>query len=336
MMRVAAPITFAHLKNNLKKPTAIRINSMTPASPYLRLALIGSAKITKIEIKAGIGSEIIFVLPLGEVSVKLSRLFRYVYKLRDLSAIEQAHSDLCTCIEQGGSALVPVVAAGRGATDKSRKIRVQAIYRSRESQHQEVTREHTITVPVSQLTQRSDGLYAPRWLVSRTLHDRLPGREWPLRIEGGVWEGREQLWNGVFAPLAAELADQAKARQQRIARLEAEQKQKTERDTEQNARCLAVQEELTRQRQQREQKALAKRAQLESLPVERVEWDEWVKVRNGYGGKSDVKKTHIAENCLLQFSGQRVYINLPNGNTVIKLRRNVRFGDEGLSPVMEA
>jgi hypothetical protein len=110
MMRVAS----AHLKNNLKKPTTIRINSMKPASPYLRLALIGSAKITRIEIKAGIGNEIIFVLPFGEVSAKLPRLFRYVYKLRDLSAIEQAHRDLCTCIEQGGSALVPVVAAGRG------------------------------------------------------------------------------------------------------------------------------------------------------------------------------------------------------------------------------
>jgi hypothetical protein len=302
---------------------------MTPTSSYLSFAVNGSTKTTRIDVKAGVGIEIKLVLPFGEVSAKLPRLFRYDYKLRDLAAIEQAHRDLCACIEQSSAALVPVVSAGRGPTDKSRKIRVQAIFRSRESQHEEVTREHTITVPVSQLTQRPDGLYAPRWLVSKTLHDRLPGREWPLRIEGGIWEEREQLWNEVFAPLAAELADQARARQQLIARLEAERQQNAERDAEQKARCLAVQEEQARRRQQREQKALARRAQLDSLTVDRVEWDEWVKVRRGYGNKSLEKETRMAENCLLQFSGQRVYINLPNGHVVIKFKKNVRFAEEG-------
>lgn len=306
---------------------------MKPIRTRLRFTSLGSAKITEIEIREGIGNEVLLVLPFGEVSAKLPKSFKCIYKFGDLLAIERAHRDMCAWIEQSGSALVPVVSAGRGTTDKSRKIRVRAIFRSRKSEDEEVASEHTITVAASLLKQCQDGLYAPRWLVSRTLHDRLPGNEWPLRIEGGTWEGREQLWNEIFAPLAAEVAERAQriARQEAIVRQEVGKKQKAEHDTEQKAQRLAVQEKLAQQLQQREQTALAKCAQLESLPVERVEWDEWMKMSNGFRGKSYIKKTRVAENCLLQFSGQRVYINLPDGKVITKLRGSVRYGDDGLS-----
>jgi hypothetical protein len=304
---------------------------MKPTRTRLSFTSFGSEKMTEVEIKEVIGNEVLLVLPFGEVAAKLPKSFKCNYKFGDLQAIERAYNDMCAWIEQSGSFLVPVVSAGRGKTDKSRKIRVRAIFQSRESQHEEVAREHTITVPVSLLTQRPDGLYAPRWLVSRTLHDRLPGNKWPLRVEGGIWEGREQLWNEVFAPLAAEVVERAQriARKEAIVRQEKEKTKQAEHANKQHAQNLAQQDNLAQQRQQREQKIQAKRAKLESLTVERVEWDEWVKVRRGYGNKSLEKETRMAENCLLQFSGQRVYINLPNGHVVIKFKKNVRFAEEG-------
>jgi len=64
---------------------------------------------------------------------------------------------------------------------------------------------------------------------------------------------------------------------------------------------------------------------LETLVGQRVEWIETDTVKNKYGGKDTIKRTEVADNCTLKFSGQRVYIILPDGTEIVKFRHNVNW-----------
>lgn len=63
-----------------------------------------------------------------------------------------------------------------------------------------------------------------------------------------------------------------------------------------------------------------RKAKLEAMHVDQVEWDTWVNKR----GHME-KVTRTAENCTLRFSGERIYIQFDDGREIIKTRSTVRW-----------
>lgn len=109
----------------------------------------------------------------------------------------------CQYIAASNDGLICVRSAGKGPTDKSRRIRVTATFggAGHWGDEQEV-REHTITVPISQLVEHDGKLYAPRWLIRQTLRKRIG--QWPVTgSEGEGWFDERLLWPA-FDSLAAE------------------------------------------------------------------------------------------------------------------------------------
>lgn len=109
----------------------------------------------------------------------------------------------CRYIAASDDGLICVRSAGKGPTDKSRKIRVTATFggAGHWGDEQEV-REHTITVPISQLVEHDGKLHAPRWLIRQTLRKRIG--QWPVTgSEGEGWFDERLLWPA-FDSLVAE------------------------------------------------------------------------------------------------------------------------------------
>lgn len=241
--------------------------------------------------------------------------------------LRAAHAKLDALIRAGSSAYVPVTRFGGGHTDKSCKVRVAEVTHPAAGLGMPtITHSHTLTVPVSQLIERQGQWYAPRWLLMRAVHERIfDGKRWPVRIEGGIWLGADDLWRDLWEPMMADvdrlLAEDGAARERLAQEATARRSAEVER-----ARRLAEQQEAqVAKKIAYEQSHHDHLARLETLSPVSVEWDDWVETRSSYGSKTREKVTKKAEDCTLKFSGGRVYILLRDGREIIKMRRNVRW-----------
>lgn len=287
------------------------------------------------EIKIGLrhGREV--KLHLGEnhvVSVAERRLTGLFYVARDgaatwtlsatRQALEVAHEQLCELVASSGEGLIPVKRAGKGSTEKSCKVVVSGVHHPTPTPYGEPRVEtHTITVPRSQLVECGGKIYAPRWLLARTLHERIfDRRAWPTKIDGGIWLQAAEVWRDFWEPMLPEIArlekedeHANKARLERIAIAEVRRKKAAEEQATRDAAARAAQ----LRREKAHQKHLD---ELETIHAERVEWDAWVGPRS-----KQSKETFEAKNCTIKFSGDRAYIVFPDGTELIKARRNIRF-----------
>ncbi|MFZ5501797.1 MAG: hypothetical protein ACOY58_07820 [Candidatus Micrarchaeota archaeon] len=294
-----------------------------------------------------VGREIVLQLPGGKeaaVNKRLLSFWRYENSAIRLwigdfpSRLVEGFREIIERISCGGNGFIPVKVVGKGPTEKSKKVKVAGV----EYRHSETlveTREHTLTIPSSQIQEVEAQHYVPRWLLKKAIHKRvLKGKSWPDFIGGGVCIFERELWNSVFAPVEEELKRQAEA-QARQRKLLAEENEKrrvameAQREAEAPARAAAEEARSKKEEQRKVQKA-RHRAGLERVHVDVVEWDEWIQKKNKFGSKTREKETYVGEDCTLYFSGQRVYIVFPDGEEIIKARQNVRWG-EALAAAVE-
>ncbi len=186
-------------KSEKAEATSQAIDELSPKISYH----FGHEAVLHIGFKMGFHAEIVLDDSatidrrlIEKLSPAVSRSDYIRFELTDLLSIKKAHADLCELIEQGSAALVRVVSAGNGPTLKSKKIRVSATYWNEDGSE---TKLHTITVPASMLIINDDGIFAPRWFLKKTIHDKNKNGKWPSKIEGGFWGGADQLWES-FAP----------------------------------------------------------------------------------------------------------------------------------------
>lgn len=276
-------------------------------------------------------------LPTGEVRVWQRALLTAVpmsgpdlngqatISIRGIEGLRSLHQTISGLLGDSENGWVPVKKVGNGTSDKSCKVQVDdVIYQYTPNDIERKT--HALTVPVSQLRDQDGQLFAPRWLLKKTIHERiLDCKSWPHDIKNGQYLDADALWEGFFYPIEMELANQEASLVERQQQHQAEylfQKQvQTERV---KMREAALAQEAAKRRVSAEQRARRK-DQLETLEVASVEWDEWVVTKNKYGSKNQTKTIRTAEKCTLKFAGQRVYIQLPGGTEHIKMRQSVRW-----------
>lgn len=253
-----------------------------------------------------------------------------------LEGLRAAHAKLCAMVKAGRSCSIPVTMAGPGPTDKSVKIRVEGVVCVAQEHgcHQKTTkRSHTLTVPRSQIFDYKGRPHLPRWLVARTIHERiLDGRGWPAKFENTSWSDEDQVWLTLWEPLiplfeklnqdgAAEMQRRAEfertkpEREAQAELLRLERLKEKEADDQRNAQAAVAAAEVRRKRMDK----------LETIKVSRVEWDESEEYKNKYGNKSYRRVTDEAEDCTVKISGQRVYIIFEDGAEKIKALKNVRW-----------
>lgn len=242
--------------------------------------------------------------------------------------LQKLFEGYCRAIEQGDSALIPVNAAGKGPTPMSTKITVTARWPDPERPNAidaTITKEHTITVAASQLVQVDSQLYAPRWLIRKTLHERL--KFWPSSVPGGQWFGAQQLWAEVFSPVWALVAAEEEQRAKRA--------EEDARHADVRAEALAERATYDREREQAYEAARAKAAErntqrmasLESIENAHVVWSE-----TRANSKRSEQWLEEREGCLVRFAGSRVHIVESNGRKVVKTRNTVQINGEELPP----
>lgn len=272
-------------------------------------------------------SFVVLKFPSGDVSIDE----RHLPAIRHCSAeadLRRLFEGYCKAIERGDSALIPVSAAGKGPTPQSAKVKVTARWPDPERPNAidtTIAKEHTITVATSQLVQVNSQLYAPRWLIRKTLHERL--QFWPSSVPGGQWFGAQQLWVEVFAPVWA-LVDEEESQRAKKAVGDARQ---TALRAEAAAKRVAYERDRDQANQAARVKAAEREAQrmagLESIENAHVVWSE----RRATSKRSE-QWLEEREGCLVRFSGSRVYIVQPNGSQVVKTRNTVQINGEELSP----
>lgn len=276
------------------------------------------------------------VLPFTTVGLRLAKQETYdgVIRraLKDEESVRRAFQELCSAIEASNSSLVMVDLAGPGSTEKSRRVRFEAIYDEVAlgacdfMESIEVAKSHTYTVPASLLLEINGHLYAPRWLLRKKLAN-VNKHNPPLRISG-PWDGQAQLWDDVFKPLFEEIC-----RIQKVAEAEKLKRKndcddylkRRELDCSQTAKATVIAPEGKTLAQKKKKSAKAKNQDADAtLNVSSVEWDEWVEIKTKWG-KQRQKKPFSAKDCSLRFSGKRIYIKLPDGRELMKLASNVRW-----------
>lgn len=254
----------------------------------------------------------------------------------DESTIHIYYQRLVDAMCASSSALIPVRLLGPGSSDLSRKIRVSAVYENVKSYLGEATtafgRKHSLTIPFSQLSEHNGLLYAPRWLLVKTIEDRSNAHAGTPSFDGVIAPGAENLWNEIFAPLLAQarLLRETRELHQKSSNLLAEASvSRIQSERERGKGFAEMQAKLATETEKRAEKKRENSAQnrstLATIRVTQVEWDYWVRVKNKWGGKSLEKSTGEASNCLIQVSGQRIYILLPGGYEVISTAKNVRY-----------
>ncbi len=214
---------------------------------------------------------------------------------------------------------------GGGRTDKSVKVRVERVaYRLDEREVEE--RTHTLTIPRSLLRDHDGKHFAPRWLLRKTIRQRiLQAKGWPDGIGGGVYLERQTLWEEVFAPVERLLEEQAALA---CARAEADRPRREAKEKMAAERAKRASDNAEKEAEKRRvtaERAAANKLKLPTVRVSRVEWDGWERRGNKYGGSDRVKVTYEAGECTLRFSGQRVYLQFDDGEELIKARKNVRW-----------
>jgi hypothetical protein len=283
-----------------------------------------------------VGREIKLSLAGRTVSVDRAALYRlwpgtsaeYTWSLKASEAgLRHAHDQLVALVCAGGGALIEVKRAGAGPTPKSIKVTVKRVTHPPRGPGDECPiLSHTVTVPASQLIECDGQWYAPRWLLNRTIHKRiLDGKQWPQHIEGGVWLEADHVWRELWTPMLADveclLAEDAAMKERRAQEAAARQVELAE----QTRRGAALEAARLEAKKAREQAHLDHLNQLDTIGPIPVEWDDWETRKNSYGSKTRVKVTQAVEACTLKFSGERVYLLLPDGAEIIKARHNVRW-----------
>jgi hypothetical protein len=165
--------------------------------------------------------------------------------------------------------------AGGGRTEKSGKITVSGVLHPPAGLDDEATvHSHTLTVPVSQLVERDGQWYAPRWLLMRTVHERIfEGKRW-LSVSTAAFGWAEDVWYELWEPMLADvdrlLAEDEAARERRTQEAAARQAESAER-----ARRYAEQQEA---------RAKAQHEREQSRQTNSIDWkpsglrglnDEW-------------------------------------------------------------
>ncbi|MBY9156605.1 hypothetical protein KUU74_25965 [Pseudomonas aeruginosa] len=178
-----------------------------PRSIHVEIADTWPRVAVDFEIRPGNKLDDQLVLPCGRTfAFRLPRNWskpKHHNVLRTFKDLASFVGMLCRYIAASNDGLICVRSAGKGPTDKSRKIRVAATFggAGHWGDEQEV-REHTITVPASQLIERDGNLYAPRWLIRKTLHQRIG--QWPIAGSEGEGCFDEHLLWPAFDSLVAE------------------------------------------------------------------------------------------------------------------------------------
>lgn len=225
---------------------------------------------------------------------------------------------MVTC---GDGALIPVAVAGKGKTDKSIRVRVRAELHPCRDRPREIT-EHTVTVPRSTLIDYDGVPHLPRWLIKRTIRERiLAGQSWPKVVGDGVWPEAQQCWDQCFQP-ALDLWQRVEAENRARMAIALEQKAERQRET----RRMAEQERLRRQEAPPKEKAPPAHQRLPMVQATAVEYDDWVKVGSGKDKRN--KKVVVAVgDARLYFSAKQVVIETPDGKTIRKAQSNVRYAE---------
>lgn len=254
-------------------------------------------------------------------------LGRFCRTLDDLKAI---HAGVCKAILRGDSVLIPVKAGGKGPTPASQKVKVSLRFDDPAGAIEHVS---TITVPVSQLVTVEGQLYAPRWLVRKTLNDRTRAIVSNANLPAGQWFGAQQLWDSVFAPawqrfvtLQEERARQAEISRQQIEARDLERAQRRAAAREAAAIEQAAQP-VAKPAVKRVAKTAANKPATEQEVIENavVVWTE----RRASSTKNE-QWLESAEGCSVRFSGQRAYVTKPNGSTIIKTRNTIQINGEAM------
>jgi hypothetical protein len=230
--------------------------------------------------------------------------------------LDKAFASFSLMVTRGDGAYIPVAVAGPGSTEKSIRVRVKAeLYTC--WVEKEIT-EHTITVPRSMLVEHDGIPHFPRWMIKKTLRERILKRKaWPNVIGSGVWPDAQQFWNECFRP-ALDIVE----------RIEREKK-------------VAIEIEEQRRRQTRTAPQMRVAApppppKVEAPPAYRrlpmvqasgVEYDDWVSV--GSGREKRRKKVVIeVGKAKLYFSEKQVVIETQKGKAIRKAQNNVRYVSE--------
>lgn len=178
-----------------------------PRSIHVEIADTWPRVAVDFEIRPGNKLDDQLVLPCGRTfAFRLPRHWskpKHHNVLRTFKDLASFVGMLCQAIAASNDGLICVRSAGKGPTDKSRKIRVAATFGGAGHWgNEKEVREHTITVPASQLIERDGNLYAPRWLIRKTLHQRIG--QWPIAGSEGEGYFDEHLLWPAFDSLVAE------------------------------------------------------------------------------------------------------------------------------------
>lgn len=189
-----------------------------PRSIHVEIADTWPRVAADLEIRPGNKLDDQLVLPCGRTfAFRLPRNWskpKHHNVLRTFKDLASFVGMLNRAIAASDDGLICVRSAGKGPTDKSRKIRVAATFggAGHWGDEQEV-REHTITVPISQLVEHDGKLHAPRWLIRQTLRKRIG--QWPVTgSEGEGWFDEHLLWPS-FDSLVAEFEKRERRKRER-------------------------------------------------------------------------------------------------------------------------
>ena len=230
------------------------------------------------------------------------------------NSLKAAFASFSVMVLRGDGAFIPVAVAGPGKTEKSIRVRVKAELYPR-SVDEEIT-EHTITVPRSMLVEHDGVPHLPRWMIKKTLRERILKRKtWPKVVGNGVWPDAQQFWDDCFRP-ALDILDRIE-REKKIANEIEDQRRRQART------ALQVREAPPPPKV----KAPPAYRRLPMVQVSGLEYDEWVSVGTGKDKKRKKVVIEVGE-AKLYFSEKQVVIETPTGQTIRKAQTNVRYASE--------
>jgi hypothetical protein len=179
---------------------------------------------------------------------------------------------------------------------------------------EEIT-EHTITVPRSMLVEHDGVPTFPRWMIKKTLRERIMKRKtWPKVVGNGVWPDAQQFWDECFRP-ALEILDRIQREKQIAIEIEDQRRRQ--------ARTALQTREAPPPSSPKVKSPPAYR-RLPMVQVSGLEYDEWVSVGSA---KDKRRKKVVIEvgDAKLFFSEKQVVIETPKGKAIRKAQRNVRY-----------
>lgn len=292
--------------------------------------------VMSLEVLQEVGGCLRVALPWGEHASIGKGTVEYIFgwtgrvKVADQAALLRLHAMLCKGFASGGNGLIKVQLAGATPSGAAQRVRVDGVVYQKGKYSGDIQiKTHTVTVPAVHVQSYGERKYVCQWVLKRAVHQNiLDGKTWPSWIEGGEWFGQEKLWETIFRPLEVELNEISVDRENRQARREAEAIKRQEQRSREVEEEKVRQAELALERAKAAKRSAKRRAKLETLHVAYAEWHSW----EHKGGQWFKKINESAEDCILKFSGQRVYILLSGGREVVKTRANVRWRVDAACP----